>query len=41
MESNKAYKATITLDLPPDNLRETGTVQHELSDFDKIVFKRI
>lgn len=41
MESNKAYKATITLDLPPDNLRETGTVQHELSDFDNIVFKRI
>ena len=41
MESNKKYKATITLDLPLSNLLSEGTVQDEKTDFSNIIFKRL
>ena len=39
--SGKKYKATVSLDLPLDNITKDGTVKKEIKEKDKIIFKRI
>ncbi len=39
--SGKKYKATVSLDLPLDNITKGGTVKKEIKEKDKIIFKRI
>lgn len=41
LESGRAYKASITLDVPVDNVIEEGTSSIEETDLEDIVFKRI
>lgn len=41
VESRKEYQATISLDLPVEDIIENGTTSVEMKDLDNIVFKRI
>ena len=41
VESRKEYQATISLDVPIENVIENGTTSIEITDLDNIVFKRI
>ena len=41
LTSGKKYQATINLDVPTDEIIETGTVGKDITDLDGIIFKRI
>lgn len=41
VESRKEYQATISLDVPIENVIENGTTSVEMTDLDNVVFKRI
>ena len=41
MQSNKKYKTTINLQLPLDNFTRDGIIQHEITDFSNLIFKRV
>lgn len=41
LEDGKQYKTTINLDLPVDNVVESGTTSKEITDVDGFIFKRI
>jgi len=41
VESRKEYQASISLDLPVENIIENGTTSVEMKDLDNIIFKRI
>ena len=41
LESGKEYKTTINLDLPVDNVVESGTTSVELTNLNEFIFKRI
>ena len=38
---DKSYKASISLDLPCENLIEEGTTSKEITDMSQFVFKRV
>lgn len=41
LQKGKMFKGTINLELPVDNIIETGTSNIEINDLKSIVFKRI
>lgn len=41
LNSGKAFKATVKIDVPNGNVVENGTVNQEITDLNDIVFKRI
>lgn len=41
LESNIKYKTTITLELPTGNILEEGTSTQQITDMEKLIFKRI
>jgi len=41
LNSKKSFKATISLDMPAENIVENGTSSIELTDMSSIIFKRI
>ena len=41
LESGKAFKSNINLDLPLDNVVEEGVVSKEITDVEQFIFKRI
>ena len=41
LNSGKAFKATVTIDVPNGNVVENGTVNQEITNLNDIVFKRI
>lgn len=41
LNSGKAFRATVTIDLPSENVVENGTTSQEVTDLNNIIFKRI